>query len=49
MFERYGLEFGLALVAGVTMLAFLIGRQAAQRVAQFRDEHHQSFTERHKA
>jgi hypothetical protein len=49
MFEQYGLLIGLVLVASVTMLAFLIGRQAAQSVAQFREEHHQSFTEKDKA
>jgi hypothetical protein len=46
MFERYGVLIGIILVCAVTALAVLLARQAARSVAQFREEHHESFTER---
>jgi hypothetical protein len=41
---QYGLLIGLALVALATACALLLGAKAAQGVAQFRAEEHESFT-----
>lgn len=46
MFEQYGVIIGVLLVCAVTVLALLLARQAARGVEQFREEHHESFTER---
>jgi hypothetical protein len=38
-----GVLIGIALLAVVSVVAFLIGRQAARGVEQFREEHHERF------
>ena len=38
-----GVLIGIALLAVVCIVAFLIGRQAARGVEQFREEHHARF------
>jgi hypothetical protein len=43
---HYGVWIGLALVALATLCALLLGAKAAQGVAQFRAEEHESFTNR---
>ncbi len=44
--ESNGLLIGAILLCLVTVCALLLGRRAAQSVAQFREEHHQRFTGR---
>ena len=39
----FGLIFGLALLALVIVVAFLLGRKAEASVKQFREEHHERF------
>jgi hypothetical protein len=38
-----GVLIGIALLAVISVVAFLIGRQAARGVEQFREEHHERF------
>ena len=41
--EQTGLIIGVALLLLVFVCAFLLARKAARSVAQFREEHHESF------
>ena len=44
--ERYGVVLGVGLLGLVIVVAVLLARKAAVSVAQFREEHHQSFVGR---
>jgi cell division protein ZapA (FtsZ GTPase activity inhibitor) len=41
--EQFGVILGIGLLALVSACAFLLGHKAAKNVAQFREEHHESF------
>jgi len=41
--EKYGPILGATLLLAVSAWAYLLARQAARHVDQFREEHHESF------
>ncbi|HZP85098.1 MAG TPA: hypothetical protein VFB21_25905 [Chthonomonadaceae bacterium] len=43
---EYGAVIGMALLVLVTAVAFLLAQKAARSVAEFREEHHESFVGR---
>jgi hypothetical protein len=43
---QYGVVIGVGLLIVVTTCAYLLARKAARSVAEFREEHHESFVGR---